>query len=527
MNYYLSDSINIPLGADVRDAITLVGRAHRIDPADIRSCTLYRQSIDARHKDNVHFVCSYVFSTSKLLKDAKPYTPPIDAIDNATKKPSTKHIVIVGAGPAGLFSGLYLCKSGIKVTIVERGEDVQKRQKSVAKFFAGGELNPNSNVQFGLGGAGTFSDGKLTTGISSPLVYTVFNQLVIHGAPQSIMTDAMPHIGTDKLVKVVDNLKSTIECLGGKFLFDTTVTDFLTQNGAVVGVKLQSGQDCYSLSADCVVLACGHSARDTFAALHDIGADMCVKPFAVGVRIEHSRQFIDQAQYGKIFATHKDLPSASYKLVYNGKTHSCYSFCMCPGGSVVAATSQKDSVVVNGMSDFARDAINSNSALVVNVTAKDLEEWGYGSDAFAGVRFQEQLERLAYRMGGGDYAAPMQTVSDFLGTPTADDKYPKVNPTYPKSTARANLWELFPKSICTTLAEGLCYFDKKIKGFAEHGLLTAVESRTSSPLRIVRGDSFESNLANLYPAGEGAGYAGGIISSAVDGIKVAQAILNK
>ncbi len=527
MNYYLSSSINIPIGSNVDKATHLVAKVHNLDVKDIYSCTLYRQSVDARRKDNVHFVCSYIFSTKKIVKDAKPYIPPVDVIDTAIKKSNNKHIVVIGAGPAGLFCALYLCKSGAKVTVIERGEDIKDRQKSVNIFFNGGKLNTNSNVQFGLGGAGTFSDGKLTTGISSPLVYTVFNQFVAHGAPSSIMTDALPHIGTDKLVEVVDNLKSTIQSLGGKFLFNTTVIDFLTTDGNVDGVRVQSGQDCYNISADCVVLACGHSARDTFSSLYKLGAEMHIKPFAVGVRIEHSRQFINQAQYGKLFATHKDLPAASYKLVYNGDTHSCYSFCMCPGGSVVAATSQQNCVVVNGMSDYARDAVNSNSALVVNVTPKDLEEWGYGTDSLAGVRFQEHLEQKAFQMGGGNYTAPMQSVKDFLGVASNEEKYPSVNPSYPRKTSAANLWDLFPDSICKTLSDGLLYFDNKIKGFASHGILTAVESRTSSPVRIVRNTNLESNLSNLYPTGEGAGYSGGIVSSAVDGIKVASAILNK
>ncbi len=526
MSYYLSTSISIPLGTDVSEATSLVARAHRLETRDIDSCTLYRKSVDARKKDNVHFVCSYVFSTKKFPINAQPYTPPIDVVECAETSAKAKHVVVVGAGPAGLFCALYLAKSGVKVTVIERGQDVRDRQKSVARFFDGGELNVNSNVQFGLGGAGTFSDGKLTTGISSPLVYTVFNQLVAHGAPSSIMTDALPHIGTDKLVDVVSNIKSSILSLGGDILFSTTVVDFITKDGAVMGVTVQNGQDNYDIMADSVVLACGHSARDTFSTLYKRGAELVSKPFAVGVRIEHTREFINQAQYGRLFATHRDLPTASYKLVYNGEKHSCYTFCMCPGGTVVPATSQNNCVVVNGMSDYSRMGDNSNSALVVNVTPKNLEDWGFGSDPFSGVRFQDHLEKQAYILGGGNYVAPMQTVADFLGISPSTD-YPTVTPTYPRKTIATELKRLFPQAICDTLAEGLKFFDKKIRGFGSSGILTAVESRTSSPIRIVRDDNLESNLSHLYPTGEGAGYAGGIVSSAVDGLKVAKEICER
>ncbi len=529
MTYYLSKSINIPLGKTSLDATALVAKAHALKPTDITDCVLYRQSVDARKKQDVHFVCSYLFSTDKTPLDAKPYTKPQDVVDEAEHTKTDRHVIVVGAGPAGLFCALLLAKSGIKVTIVERGEDVRERKKKVQSFFDGAPLDENSNVQFGLGGAGTFSDGKLTTGISSPLVYTVFNQLVRHGAPSCIMTDGMPHVGTDKLVDVVSNLKQSILDMGGEFLFSSIATDFIVKNGKVVGIKVTNKDDSLDLLGDDVVLACGHSARDTFSALINRGADVVFKPFAVGVRIEHSRLFIDEAQYGKMFATHRDLPTASYKLVYNGRDHSCYSFCMCPGGEVVAATSQKDAVVVNGMSDFGRMGDNSNSAIVVNVTKADVEEYGFGSDALAGVRFQQYLEQKAYAMGGGEYVAPTEYVVDFLnGDKEKERLYPTVTPSYPRQTKTCDLWQLFPKKICETLAEGLRYFDNKIRGFASHGILTAVETRTSSPVKILRDSTtLESNLASLYPTGEGAGYAGGIVSSAVDGLKVAQAIIAK
>lgn len=519
MPYYLTKSLNIPLGESVVDVQEKLLKQLRLRKSELKSFVLHRQSVDARDKLNVHFVCSYVVEASRTPANAKPYDVPHDVLSQVSRVSCGKSCVVVGAGPAGLFAALYLAKSGFDVTVVERGSDVEKRQIKVRAFFDGGDFDPNVNVQFGLGGAGTFSDGKLTSGISSPLTYTVFEQFVRSGAPKDVLTDALPHIGTDKLVGVVARMRDEICQYGGKFLFDQTVCDFVTEQNAVRGVVLGDGTKIF---ADCVLLACGHSARDTFSRLAQLGANVIFKPFAVGVRIEHSRKFINEAQYGALFATHRDLPAASYKLVYNGATHSCYSFCMCPGGVVVAANSEANSVVVNGMSNYARDFANSNSALVVNVTAEDVARFGFGTGAFAGVDFQRDLERKAYVLGGGNYVAPCQSVSDFVnervGT-TFDTK-----PSYPRGVVAANLRNLLPESICATLCEALSYFDGKIRGFGTSGVLVGVESRTSSPVRIVRGDDLQSNLKNLYPIGEGAGYAGGIVSSAVDGLRTAMYI---
>ncbi|MCH5153015.1 MAG: NAD(P)/FAD-dependent oxidoreductase [Clostridiales bacterium] len=519
MAFFLTKPLNIPLGHSVNDVRQKLLKLLCLKDRELESFRLHRQSVDARNKSDVHFVCSYVVETNANPANATAYEVPQDVLLNVTKTGEKLNCIVVGAGPAGLFAALYLAKSGCAVTVVERGSDVEKRQAKVNEFFNGGELDEHTNVQFGLGGAGTFSDGKLTTGISSPLTYTVFQQLVRSGAPQDILTSALPHVGTDKLVNVVANLRDEIVSCGGKFLFDTSVTDFIVENNAVKGVVLDCGEN---LLADCVLLACGNGARDIYTCLNRYDA-LTFKPFAVGLRIEHTREFINTAQYGRVFATHRDLPTASYKLVGNFDTHSCYSFCMCPGGVVVAASSERDSVVVNGMSNYLRDGDNSNSALVVNVTADDVNRYGYGSDALAGMRFQQDMERRAYAKAGGNYLAPCQNVTDFIAG-TLSTQF-DVAPSYPRGVTSVNLRELLPKDIGDTLAQALTYFDRKIVGFGSSGVLTGVETRTSSPVRITRNEAYQSKLARLYPVGEGAGYAGGIVSSAVDGLRVAKAVL--
>lgn len=519
--YYITKPINIPLGQDVNDVREKLCRKLALKDKELVSFRLHRQSLDARDKSDVHYVCSYVIQATRAPRQAVVYQQPIDVLQQAKPRMDAPSCIVVGAGPAGLFCALYLAKSGAKVTVVERGSDVPLRSKKVQRFFRGGDLDERCNVQFGLGGAGTFSDGKLTTGISSPLTYTVFSQLVRSGAPADILTSSLPHVGTDKLVDVVARLRDEIVSYGGRFVFDALVTDFIVNDNVVTGVEIDS---CQKLFADCVVLACGHSARDVFARLYDLGADILFKPFAVGLRIEHSRQFVDSAQYGSVLCTHRDLPSASYKLVHNGKQHSCYTFCMCPGGEVVCATSENGGVVVNGMSNYRREGEYSNSALVVNVTAQDVLSYGFGDDPFAGVRFQRHLERKAFELGGGNYVAPCQNVTDFrLGR---NSERLEFVPTYQRGAKIADLHALLPKPVCDALCEALDNFDGKIKGFGTSGVLVGVESRTSSPVRIVRDEDMQSNLRHLYPTGEGAGYAGGIVSSAVDGLKVAMKILS-
>lgn len=527
MSLYLTNPFPIPLDkANDHEYLTAklrsLLRAHR---KDFLSYSLYKRSIDARDKSNVHFVCSYVVNCSSPPQNATPYQEPADVFENAGVVSSRDSCVVVGAGPAGLFAALYLCKCGLDVVIVERGRDVIPRKQAVDEFFNGGQFNPNTNIQFGLGGAGTFSDGKLTSNLSgTSLGRSVFNMFVNCGAPCEILYNAMPHIGTDNLVNVVAALRNAIVNCGGKFMFDAQVVDLVLNGDNVEGVAVKQNGTTFNISAQYTILACGHSARDTFEMLSQRGAKMQFKPFAVGLRVEHTREFINTAQYGKLFATHRDLSSATYKLTHKcADGHGCYSFCMCPGGVVVAANSEYDSVVVNGMSNFDRLALNSNSALVVTVNAQDVCRYGYGQDLFSGVRFQRDLEQKAYMLGGGGYVAPCQNVTDFLQNRVSSQF--DVIPSYPMGVKSCNLRELLPTDLANNLAEALTAFNRKIQGFGASGVLVGVETRTSSPIRIMRDDNFQSNLKRLYPIGEGAGYAGGIVSSAVDGLRAAMSIV--
>ncbi len=524
MGEYVTSPIKIPLGTDACDVKKLVAKTIGLPIQNVSKVMLKKQSVDARNKSDVHFVCSYLVNTTKPPKrNATPFVAPQNLFDQPSRTVGGSCLV-VGGGPSGLFLAEFLAKNGVSVTVVEKGGDVERRKQTVQAYFDGGNFNENCNVQFGLGGAGTFSDGKLTTGISSPLVFTVFDEFVRAGAPQNILTDAMPHVGTDNLVRVVANLRDKIRSYAGNFLFDTTVTELVVENGKAVGaVVLQNGIK-QVLRADCVALCCGHSARNLFHALVKQGVDVQFKPFAVGLRVEHKREFINETQYGKLFATHRDLSAATYKLVNNVDGRGCYSFCMCPGGVVVPANSQNGTVVVNGMSNFARDAANSNSALVVSVSADDVERYGFGRDMLSGMRFQQSLEEKAFAAGGGNFVAPCQNVTDFLQgkvTVQAD-----VTPSYCRGVRFCDFNTLLPADICDILKKSLAVFNGKMKGFAECGVLTGIETRTSSPVKIMRDQTFQSNVKALFPVGEGAGHAGGIVSSAVDGLKVAQSILN-
>lgn len=525
-----------------------VARALGVRPTMVTEIALLKRSVDARKKAQVHGVVTVAVA---LAGDAapspargvtvRPYEPTaplkVPSIGPAEPRP-----LVVGTGPAGLFCALYLARAGLRPLVVERGAAVDERALVVGAFAAGGSLDTITNIQFGEGGAGTFSDGKLNTGIKSPHIRHVLETFVEAGAPADILVDAKPHIGTDLLVGVVRRLREAIIAAGGEVRFRTRLTDLRVEEGRVVGATLtdeDTGAET-DVFTGAVVLACGHSARDTFALVRDRGFALERKPFAVGVRIEHPQALVNRSQYGSA-AGHPALGAADYKLaVKTADGRGVYSFCMCPGGEVVAAASEEGGLCVNGMSRHARDGANANAALLVEVRPDDLP----GDDPLEGVAFQRALERAAFAAGQGageggraPYTAPAQTVGDFLGG-TAPSPSALVEPTYPRGVAWCDLRDCLPPLVTDALAEALPLLDRKLAGFAHPGaVMTAVEARSSSPVRLVRDGRFQAQRAEgaagdpaadaasgLYPCGEGAGYAGGIMSAAVDGLRVAEAV---
>jgi uncharacterized FAD-dependent dehydrogenase len=430
--------------------------------------------------------------------------------------------VVIGFGPCGIFAALVLAQMGFKPIVLERGKQVRERTQDTWGLWRKNVLNPESNVQFGEGGAGTFSDGKLYSQIKDPKFYgrKVIQEFIKAGAPEEIAYVAKPHIGTFRLVGVVEKMRQEIISLGGEVRFQQKVTGFEIKDGEMAGVHLESGE---KLAARHVIIALGHSARDTFKALHEAGVYIEPKPFSVGFRIEHPQSLIDRARLGP-HAGNPLIGAADYKLVHHAKNgRAVYSFCMCPGGTVVAATSEENRVVTNGMSQYSRNERNANAGIVVNVDPKD-----YGGNAenpLAGIDFQRALESKAFELGGRNYEAPGQLVGDFIAGQTSTE-FGKVIPSYKPGVHLTDLAQALPDFVIEAMREALPEFDKKIKGFAMHdAVLTGVETRTSSPLRITRGNNCQSlNIKGLYPAGEGAGYAGGILSAGVDGIKVAEAL---
>lgn len=492
---------------------------NKIKQEEVSKWYIYKKSIDARKKEDIY----YNYTLDLELKDKnkeKRYEqveeykfPEIKVTRKSEYQP-----VIIGAGPAGLFAGLILVDNGIKPIILERGKQVEERIKDVEEFIKNKKFNISSNIQFGEGGAGTFSDGKLNTGNSSG-VYSrkVLEEFVRFGAPTEILYTAKPHIGTDNLRNIVKNIREYIISKGGQVLFNEQVTNFEIEDSKIKAVRCSK-----KIETDSVILAIGHSARDTFKRLYELGVEIQPKNFAVGVRIEHLQEDINKAQFGT--GTKLKLPSADYKLVYhaqNGRT--CYTFCMCPGGQVMASSSEENSIVTNGMSNFARNGKNANSAVLVNVTVDDY----YKNTPLDGMYFQEDLERKAFALGGSNYNAPVQKVGDFLENKKTEE-FGKVQPTYMPGVTRANLNEILPEFVSETLKEGIVGLDKKLHGFADRdALLTGVETRSSSPVQITRDkESLNSiNVQGLYPCGEGAGYAGGIMTAAIDGIKCAIKVL--
>ncbi len=479
---------------------------------------VYKKSLDARRKNDIHFVYSVIMS-AQLEGKSLPSEIRIFN-DNSefeiAKKNTRKKVLVAGSGPCGLFAAYVLSLGGAQVVLAERGSAVEERQKKVQKFWETGILNTECNIQFGEGGAGTFSDGKLNTRIGSPLQGFVLKTFAENGAPKEIIYDAKPHIGTDLLPKCVKNIREKIKANGGEVLFDTCLTDIDIKDGKIVGGVLNGSS---YMQCDALVLAIGHSSRDTYKMLFEKGIAMEQKPFAAGVRVEHTREFINEMQYGEL--EHKNiLPTADYRLVHNGERRSVYSFCMCPGGTVVNASSENGHMCVNGMSENARMADNSNSALVVTVKPEDFK----GTSPLSGVEFQRKYEKAAYDLASGK--GVVQLAKDFVADRISDG-FNGVKPSFTGQTEFVDLRECLPSFISDTLKEGLIVFNKKIKGFSESGaVLTGVEMRTSAPVRIKRDEKFESlNCRGLFPGGEGAGYAGGIMSAAVDGIKIAAHIL--
>lgn len=569
-------NLALPLDFGLEDgegiARAAIARVLGVKPSALGSVRLMRRSVDARKKAHVRFVGTFAVDVPDAVERrvlARPSKGP--ARISAYEEPTPYRVadvsgadiprpIVVGFGPAGMFAALVLAQAGMRPIVLERGDDAHARTKAVRAFEEGGALDAESNVQFGEGGAGTFSDGKLTTNIKDPRCRTVLEAFAAAGAPEEILWKAKPHIGTDLLPDIVANLRFRIESLGGEVRFRARMTKLPMRDGAVCGVGARdgrTGEEC-TIPARDVIVACGHSARDTFRMIHGRGFVFERKPFAMGVRIEHPQKLVDSIQYGSA-AGHPALGAADYKLaVHLPSGRGVYTFCMCPGGQVVCAASEEGGVCVNGMSRFARDGANANAALLVEVKPGDLS----GDDVFAGIELQRRVEAAAYRAGGGDYRAPAQTLGDFLEGKGAADPSRMVVPTYARGVAWCDLHDVLPEFIVDAIREAMPLLDAKMRGFGDpDAVLTAVEARSSSPVRIVRdratlqarlrdtqgasgcavgvaADRAESEAAGassvghievgrtgLFPAGEGAGYAGGIMSAAVDGMRAAEAVI--
>lgn len=495
---------------------------------EIKGFIVLKKSVDSRKKDDVAMVYTIavkVPNENQVLKKCrskkvsmyieKIYEFPVQHL-RLSKRP-----VIVGTGPAGLFCGLMLARVGARPILLERGFDVDQRTKDVEEFWNTGKLNTVSNVQFGEGGAGTFSDGKLNTGVNDPRLKFILQEFHSFGAPGEILYDAAPHVGTDYLKTVVRNLRQEIVSLGGEVRFGHKMNGLMIENDCVVGVSVESAEGGYALSTDHLVLAVGHSARDTFEMLYEAGVPMEQKQFAMGVRMEHLQRDITISQYGAEIA---GMPAASYKLSCHPDTgHSAFSFCVCPGGVVVAAASEEGRVCTNGMSYHARDGKNINGALLVSVGPED-----FGTDhPLGGMLLQRKLEEMVFSAGGGDYHAPCQRVGDFLsGIPSTGPG--KVEPTYLPGVKWTDLHECLPRFMTDTLEKAIRELGNKLRGFDDpDAVITAIEARSSSPVKIPRDSTGQSVIRGLYPCGEGAGYAGGIMSAAADGIRIAECVCNQ
>ncbi len=491
----------------------------KISGSKIRKLIITRRSIDARKKPDVRIIYTVDVtvdgSEQKILRQSGCKKAAIvqKTYYKVPQSASNVRPIVVGFGPAGMFAALVLALAGLRPIVLERGEDAETRHKKVSHFFATGELDTKSNVQFGEGGAGTFSDGKLNTGVNNIRISWILEQFVKAGAAEEILYDAKPHIGTDVLLEVVQNIRQRIISLGGEVRFNTQVTGICAENGKLTGLDTTQGH----ISCSHAIFAIGHSARDTFAMLNDLGIKMEPKPFSMGVRIEHKQTAIDTAQYG---TTELPLPPADYKLVKHLDNETVYTFCMCPGGYVVAAASEDGGVVTNGMSYADRGGENANAALLVTLNPEDFPDKG----VLGGMQWQRQIEQRAYEISGS-YRAPAQLVGDFLAN-RASTGADKVNPTYQPGVTWCDLHDCLPKKITDAIATALPQLDRNLKGFADpDAVLTAPETRSSSPVRILRDESRMGSISGFYPAGEGAGYAGGIMSAAIDGMQSAEALI--
>lgn len=510
-------NIGLPFTALAEEAVnTALLRAKKIGVKTEKGY-IYKRSIDSRRKDDIRFVYSVALEcesvTEKQIKNLDATLEKDSWIEpQSGSEPLYASPVVCGFGPAGMFAALVLAEQGYAPIVIERGADVESRRRAVDLFMKTGILDTECNIQYGAGGAGTFSDGKLVTRISDPACRYIFTRLVEFGAPEEIMYDAKPHVGTDKLLNVVDNIAKKIESLGGKILYNTRLTAINRSGSKIESITTTNGE----IKCGALILAIGNSARDTYRYLISEGYDIENKPFSVGVRIEHLREDIDRALYGDN-AGNPILGAAPYALSKRVGDVGVYTFCMCPGGEVIAATSNEGAVVTNGMSYYARNGINSNAAILVSVNPENP------------IEYQETLERAAFKAGGGDYYAPVQTVGDFMeGRSNTDPK--RIMPTYMGGKVRRyDLNRLFTKDICDMLRLGISSFDKSLRGFAvKDAVLTGVETRTSAPVRIKRNTELLANgIDNLYPCGEGAGYAGGITSAAADGLRCATALIEK